>query len=277
MANWAIASHTTYTVCFYFLYMSGRLRMIYFLENRIKIEIVESLTQHNKIDSHSTYAVCVYFLHIRGRLRMTYFWENHVKIEIVESLSQNNEIASHTTYAACCYFLYMSGRLRITYFWENFHGIFIYTQNFFHKSAEIRSPKKYFFIFRFDIRPYLIQTGHRAETITYPEAMASPAPPLDSLGPQCVEGALTSYLDLVVTSSRLQWPCLQINVLWADTQKQCGSHLTTSFVDADQLRKRKLLSTFSVNFHLLPGAAIAYLAVQPLSAWRSYRPLRSRI
>ena len=55
-----------------------------------------------------------------------------------------------------------------------------------------------------------------------------------------VEGAPTSYLDLDITSSRSQWPCLQVIVLWVDT--------------------------FSVNAHLLKDADIGYLPLQPLLA-----------
>ena len=61
-------------------------------------------------------------------------------------------------------------------------------------------------------------------------------------------------------------------VLWTDMREQCGSHLTTA-MDADPLRKRRLLSTFSVNGHLLQYADIGYLGVRPLSALRNYRRL----
>ena len=64
------------------------------------------------------------------------------------------------------------------------------------------------------------------------------------------------------TSFRLQWSCLQIIALWEDTRKECGLHLTTSALDADPLRKRRLSSTFSVNAHLLRGADIDYLVLQ---------------
>ena len=80
--------------------------------------------------------------------------------------------------------------------------------------------------------------------------MRSPAKPLGSLGPQWIEGALITYLDLVV---------------WVDTRKECGSHVRTSVADADPLRKRRLLSTLFANAHLLGGADIGYLALQPLS------------
>ena len=69
--------------------------------------------------------------------------------------------------------------------------------------------------------------GNSSETSTYLGSMRSPAPPLGPLGPQWIEGAPTTYLDLVVTSSRSQWPCLQVTVLWVDTWKECGYHLTT--------------------------------------------------
>ena len=49
-----------------------------------------------------------------------------------------------------------------------------------------------------------------------------------------------------------------------------------SAVDADPLMKRNLLLTSVVNVHLLQGASIDYMALQYLSAWLSYHPLRSR-
>ena len=73
---------------------------------------------------------------------------------------------------------------------------------------------------------------------------------------------INRYLDLVVTSSPSQWPCLQITVL-VDTRKECGSNFMTFAADADPLRKIRLLSIFSVN--LLRGADIGYLALRPLS------------
>ena len=65
-------------------------------------------------------------------------------------------------------------------------------------------------------------------------------------------------------SFRSQCPCLQVTVIWVDEMwKECGSHLTTSAVDADPLKKRILLSPFSVNAHLLRGANTGYLAPKP--------------
>ena len=55
-------------------------------------------------------------------------------------------------------------------------------------------------------------------------------------------------------------------MLWTDARKKRAFHLMTSAVDADPLRKRRLLSTFSVNAHLLRGADIGYLVLRPLSA-----------
>ena len=51
-------------------------------------------------------------------------------------------------------------------------------------------------------------------TPTYHGSVRSPTPPLSSLGHQCIESVPISYLDLVVTLSRSQWPCLQDTVLW---------------------------------------------------------------
>ena len=115
------------------------------------------------------------------------------------------------------------------------------------------------------------------ETPTYPGSLRSPVPPLGSFSPQWIEGAPASYMNLVVTSFRSQWPCLQVTALRVDTWKECGSYLATSDADADPLRQKRLLSTFSVNVHLLRGADRGYVTLRSLSAWRSYRLLMSRI
>ena len=47
---------------------------------------------------------------------------------------------------------------------------------------------------------------------------------------------------------------------------QNTTNLTTSAVDADPQRKRRLLSTFFVNAYPLRGACIGYLDLQPLLA-----------
>ena len=52
-------------------------------------------------------------------------------------------------------------------------------------------------------------------------------------------------------------------------------HFLSWFVEL--LRKRRLLSAFFVNAHVLRGADINYLALQLLLAPRSYRQLMSRI
>ena len=109
----------------------------------------------------------------------------------------------------------------------------------------------------------------------YPRLMRSPAPPLGSRGPQWIEVAPTSYLDLVVTSFRSQWSCLQVTILWVYMRKKCCFHLMTSAVDGDPRRKRRLLSTF--NARLLRGVDIGCLALWLLSAWQSYSPLISSI
>ena len=63
---------------------------------------------------------------------------------------------SVTPLMLCVFILYISGGdLQFKdgserhIFWETFHGNFIYSQSFCQKSAEIKSPKKYFFIFCF--------------------------------------------------------------------------------------------------------------------------------
>ena len=51
----------------------------------------------------------------------------------------------------CCVFSFYTSERKI--FWEAFHGSFflIYSQSFCQKSAEKKSPKKYFFLFCFDV------------------------------------------------------------------------------------------------------------------------------
>ena len=164
-----------------------------------------------------------------------------------------------------------------------FHGRFIYTQSFCQKSAERKSPKKYFSYFILDdwpgIRTQVISsnkpshytlhdTGNYFGTPAYPMSMRSPAQPLDIVGPR---GIYRYYSNLIVTSAQSQWPCLQVTVLWEDTRKECSYHLTICAMDADPLRRRRLFSTF---FH---GTGIGYLALQSLSAWRRYHPLMSII
>ena len=94
--------------------------------------------------------------------------------------------------------------------------------------------------------------GNSPRTSTYPESIRSPAPPLGLLGSQWIEGTPTSYLNLVVTSSQSQWPCLQVTLLWVGTRKKYDSHLTTSAMDADPLRKKRLRR----RDHILRGADI---------------------
>ena len=57
----------------------------------------------------------------------------------------------------------------------------------------------------------------------------------------------------------LDRPCLQVVVLLEKTRNEWSSHLRTSAVVADLMRKTRLLSTFFVN-------ALGYLALQSLSA-----------
>ena len=65
--------------------------------------------------------------------------------------------------------------------------------------------------------------------------------------------------------------------LWVDTWKRCGSHWFISAVAADPLRKRRLLSTFSVSGRPLLGAQTDSLALRFLAAWWNYHLLSSRI
>ena len=55
------------------------------------------------------------------------------------------DLVSHTTYVVCVNFFYLQFKVdseRQT--WETFSGNFIYSQSFCQKSAERKSPKKYF-------------------------------------------------------------------------------------------------------------------------------------
>ena len=124
----------------------------------------------------------------------------------------------------------------------------------------------------------LVQVVYCAEIfrVTY-LSMRIPTLTPDSPGPWWIEGVWTSYLDLIVTSSQPQRPCLHNIALWVDTRKGCGSKSNTSAVCVAPLRKRKLLSTSSVSARPLIGAGINFLALSFLSAWRSYPLLTSRI
>ena len=51
-----------------------------------------------------------------------------------------------------------------------------------------------------------LSLGNSFEKPTYPGSIRIPAAPLGSIGHRYIEDAPTSYFDLVVTSSRSQWP-----------------------------------------------------------------------
>ena len=61
------------------------------------------------------------------------------------------DLVSHTTYIVCVNFIHKWWDLQFKVdferqiFWETFHCNFIYSQSFCQKSAERKSPKKYFF------------------------------------------------------------------------------------------------------------------------------------
>ena len=63
------------------------------------------------------------------------------------------DLVSHTTYAVCVNFIHKWRDLEFKVdseqqiFWETLHGNFIYSQSFCQKSAERKSPKKYFSYF----------------------------------------------------------------------------------------------------------------------------------
>ena len=62
------------------------------------------------------------------------------------------DLVSHTTYVVCVNFIHKWRDLQFEVdsewqIWETFHGNFIYSQSFCQKSAERKSPKKYFSYF----------------------------------------------------------------------------------------------------------------------------------
>ena len=66
------------------------------------------------------------------------------------------DLVSHITYVVCVNFIHKwrdllfkadSERQIFWIFWETFHGNFIYSQSFYQKSAERKSPKKYYSYF----------------------------------------------------------------------------------------------------------------------------------
>ena len=63
------------------------------------------------------------------------------------------DLVSHTTYVVCVNFIHKWRDLQFKVdserqiFWESFHSNFIYSQSFCQKSAERKSPKKYFSYF----------------------------------------------------------------------------------------------------------------------------------
>ena len=60
----------------------------------------------------------------------------------LQPFSQVYNLYSHRTYVVCVNFMHGWRD-----FWEAFHGNFIYSESFYQKSTEKKSPKKYFHIF----------------------------------------------------------------------------------------------------------------------------------
>ena len=90
-------------------------------------------------------------------------------------------------------------------------------------------------------------------------------------------------IDLVVTSSQPQCLYLQVTVLWVDMRKGFISHLTTSAVSAEPVRKRRLLSTIFDNARLLLVLVISTQLSSPscsaqflLLPWFWYNMVRER-
>ena len=74
-------------------------------------------------------------------------------IDHYNTLVSNIDLVSHTTYVVCVNFMRKWRELQFKVdseqhiFWETFHGSFlIYSQSFCQKSAERKSPKKYYFV-----------------------------------------------------------------------------------------------------------------------------------
>ena len=69
----------------------------------------------------------------------------------LEPFSQDYGLSSHTTHVVCVNFIHESRDLQFNVdserqiFEKLFHGRFIYSQSFCQKSADRKSPKKYFF------------------------------------------------------------------------------------------------------------------------------------
>ena len=87
---------------------------------------------------------------------MRFTWQN----EVTHIIGHSNpsvriiiDLVSYTTYAVCVNFIHKWRDLQFKVdsewqiFWETFHGNFIYSQSFCQKSAERKSPKKYFLYF----------------------------------------------------------------------------------------------------------------------------------
>ena len=74
----------------------------------------------------------------------------------LQPISKDHGLVSHTTYVMCVNFICEWGDLQFKVdserqiFEKLFHGRFIYSQSFSQKSAERKSPKKYFSYFIFD-------------------------------------------------------------------------------------------------------------------------------
>ena len=81
------------------------------------------------------------------------------------------DLVSHTTNVVCVNFIHKWRDLLFKVdseqqiFWETFHDNFIYSQSFCQKSAERKSPKKYFSYFVFDVWPGLCSSFKQIKQI----------------------------------------------------------------------------------------------------------------
>ena len=75
----------------------------------------------------------------------------------LQPFSQDYDLASHITHVVCIHFIHewqglqikVDSKLQI--FEKLFLGNFIYPRSFHQKSADRKSPKKYFHVFRFEV------------------------------------------------------------------------------------------------------------------------------
>ena len=101
--------------------------------------------KQNKVESHRKYFSYTYIHNIRN-------WP-------LQHFSQDYGLASHTTHVVCVNFIQFNDDSKWQIFEKIFNAMFTYSWSFCQKSVEKKSPKKYFFIFRFDAWPGIWTRG----------------------------------------------------------------------------------------------------------------------